>query len=112
MTKQQLVERTKSIRKDILKITQSELAEAIGTSQALVSRMELDGKGTIDLLLDILNFYETKGIKKYMVLLPDFSTSMLLKDGDTNKSEILKIINILKKELDQLETKVNYSINS
>jgi transcriptional regulator with XRE-family HTH domain len=108
MTKQELVERTRLIRKDVLKLTQSELAEEIGSSQALVSRMELDGKGTVDLLIDLFNFYEKKGIAAYMVWHPNFSVNMLIEDGEnSNKSEINKLLEDVKRDLDNLTTRVN-----
>lgn len=105
MTKPQLVERLRLIRKDVLKLSQTELAEQIGTKQVLISRMELKGKGTIDLLIDLLNFYEKKGIKSYIVLLPNFSIEMLTNDN-SNKSEIDKLAEEVKTDVDQLIQKV------
>lgn len=107
MTKQQLVERTRLIRKEYLKLTQTELAEAIGSSQALVSRMELDGSGTIDVLIDIINFYSNKGIRVDLLWAPNFNIEMLTDPiGQNTADEIGQIVNDVKMSLDKITSKV------
>lgn len=111
MTKLEIVERTRLIRKNILKISQKELAQELGSSQAIVSRLELFGKGTIDILIDLINFYQTRGIKIHLIFLPDFNiNSLIISDEQSQEektTEIVHIVEAVKKDLDTLITKVN-----
>jgi transcriptional regulator with XRE-family HTH domain len=107
MTKEDLIERTRLIRKDVLKISQLELAEAVGTSQVMISRMEGEGRVSADLIIDILNYYEKQGIKPHLLFLPFFDSKMLLEDSRNNHtSEICNDVEEMKKDLDKIAAKV------
>jgi transcriptional regulator with XRE-family HTH domain len=101
MNKQELVERTRLIRKDVFKLTQSELAEAIGSSQVLVSRFELNGNGTIDFLLDLILFYASKGVSVNTLFAETFDPSKALDSKpETISLNITNIVETIRKELD------------
>jgi predicted transcriptional regulator len=106
MTKEDLIERTRLIRKDVLKISQLELAEAINTSQVMVSRMEGEARCTLDQFIDVLNFYEQKGIKPYLLFLPLFDSKMLLHESrKDHTAEICNMVEGVKKDLDDIAAK-------
>lgn len=96
MTKTELGERTRIIREEILNMTQEELAVALGTTQTLVSRMER-GMGTVDYLLDLLSFYDNKGLKSHMIFHSPFQKELLPQTGTTsNVDQVLHFAQMIK----------------
>jgi transcriptional regulator with XRE-family HTH domain len=112
MTKIELGERTTIIREEILNLTQDELAVALGTTQTLVSRMER-GMGTIDYLLSLLDFYETKGLKSHMVFSSPFQKELLPQSGNTsNVEQVLHFTQLIKENFNGDFSKLIMLINT
>lgn len=104
LKKKEIVERFRIIRKDVLKLSQSQFADELGSSQALVSRMELEGSGTIDFFVDILNYFQQKGIKINSLFGSNFNINHLTED-DNNKQrdEICQEVDNVRLSLDKIK---------
>lgn len=89
MTKQEFGERTRIIREAILGLTQTELAEALGSEQTLVSRMER-GLATFDYVLNLLDYYKTKGLIPHMIFYTPFQKELLLQNTSANSEQVIE----------------------
>jgi transcriptional regulator with XRE-family HTH domain len=61
----ELGKRIKYTRKKLLKISQKSLATQINTHQVMISRLEKGRGASVDLVLNICDYFQAKGIKAH-----------------------------------------------
>lgn len=101
MTLKKFGKTIRDIRKDILNLNQKEFAEALGTKQAIISRLELGTGCSYEMIFQVMSYLQDKKIKAYMIFQEPFDFSSLLTDTD-NKTDIQKKIKELNSLVDKL----------
>lgn len=77
----------RDIRESILFLTQDQLAYHLKCNQPVISRLER-GKGTNQLVFDILEYLTKRNIKAHMIFYIPFSLNNLKNDPDAIDSNI------------------------
>ncbi len=85
------------IREEILLMTQKELAKELNYTQSLLSRVE-KGKGAkVDFVLEIVSFFQKKGVKSHMIFHEPFNIENLTSDKKQQMmNEIDTLVNLIK----------------
>lgn len=99
ITASEIGRRIKLIRQALLDMNQAKLAEKLNTKQVLISRLE-QGRGSITLFLDFVNYLNEEGYKGYMLFSEPFSLDLLTNNTSIN---IQQSIELLKLHLKQSE---------
>lgn len=82
----------RKIREEILFMTQKELAMELKTAQAVISRLEKGKGGTIPFVLELLTFFQKKGVKSHMIFFEPFDLSYV---NPNKKQQMVKEIDTL-----------------
>lgn len=90
------------VRKEIFRLKQVEFAPLIGTTQGLLSRLELGIGGNMHIIFDLVNFLNKNGLQGHLLFRETFDVKNM-----KTKNEILVEIEgaerALKKEIDTLK---------
>lgn len=90
--------RVQAIREQVLKMSQSELAEKINTSQVLLSRLENGIGGSINVVFDLVNYLNSKNIAAKEIFSKQFSIDLVTQKSN-NPNAANRQIEELVKEL-------------
>ena len=74
--------RVQTIRENVLKMNQSELAEKINITQVLLSRLERGIGGNINVVFDLVNYLYSKNIAAKEVFSQRFSLDLVNKNSN------------------------------
>jgi len=106
-----LGERIRFVRENILKLSQTEMADHLGSNQVMVSRLEKGIGGSFEFLMKLLNFLYTQGVEAKELFALDFSKEafLLSQNAKTNYlTEVQDLINNIKNsvisDLDRLHS--------
>lgn len=102
ITLEELGNRIKLIRHNLLKFSQAELAEILETQQVLISRLE-KGKGSVTLFLDFLNYLNSKGYRGYLLFASSFSLQQI---NASIPISVEQIVQLLKLHLEDSEKSI------
>ena len=94
--------RVQAIREQVLKMSQSELAEKINTSQVLLSRIENGVGGSINVVFDLVNYLNSKNIAAKEIFSRRFSIDLVTQNsGNPNaaKTQIEGLVKELQKTM-------------
>ena len=100
---QEFGKRVQAIREQVLKMSQSELAEKINTSQVLLSRIENGIGGSINVVFDLVNYLNSKNIAAKEIFSQQFSIDQVVQiSGNPKKArtEIEKMVKKIQKSMD------------
>ena len=95
MTLKKFGKTIRDIRKDILNLNQKEFAEALGTKQAIISRLELGIGCNYEIIFQLMSYLQSKQIKAYMIFQEPFDFSSLITDNKTEIQQKIKELNFL-----------------
>jgi len=92
-------DRVRQVREEILKLTQTELAKEINSTQAIISRLELGIGGNIYIIFDIINYLHSKKLLGHMLFREVFDIELLrTKIAEAPKEQILELADLLEKQ--------------
>jgi transcriptional regulator with XRE-family HTH domain len=94
--------RVQAIREQVLKMSQSELAEKINTSQVLLSRIENGIGGSINVVFDLVNYLNSKNIAAKEIFSQRFSIDLVTQNSNnpnTAKTQIEELVKELQKTM-------------
>lgn len=104
MTLKALGKNIKTVRTEILNITQEELAEAVNSSQIIVSRLERGQGASIYLLLKVIEYFKSRGLNAASIFDEPFNKESLFNEGGGHESEknilVSQLINLIR-EIDK-----------
>lgn len=88
--------RVQAIREQVLKMSQSELAENINTSQVLLSRVENGIGGSINVVFDLVNYLNSKNIAAKEIFSKRFSIDMVMQNSKNPNAATIQIQGLVK----------------
>ncbi len=92
-------DRVRQVREEILKLTQTELAKEINSTQAIISRLELGIGGNIYIIFDFINYLQAKKLLSHMLFREVFDIELLhTKIAEAPKEQILELAELLEKQ--------------
>lgn len=89
-------QRVQMIREHVLKMTQSELAENINTTQVLLSRLENGIGGSINVVFDLINYLYLKNIAAKEVFGEHFSLDLVMKNSNDPTTINIQLAELVK----------------
>ena len=95
MTLKKFGKTIRDIRKDILNLNQIEFAEALGTKQAIISRLELGIGCNYQIIFQLMSYLQSKQIKAYMIFQEPFDFTSLTTDNKTEIQQKIKELSFL-----------------
>jgi predicted transcriptional regulator len=92
-------DRVRHVREEILKLTQTELAKEINSTQAIISRLELGIGGNIYIIFDFINYLNSKQLLGHMLFREVFDIELLhTKIAEAPKEQIWELAELLEKQ--------------
>ncbi|MEO6837434.1 MAG: helix-turn-helix transcriptional regulator [Ginsengibacter sp.] len=92
------------IREHVLKMTQSELAENINTTQVLLSRLENGIGGSINVVFDLINYLYSKNIAAKEIFGDHFSLDLVINNSNdpaTLNGQLGELVKELQKTINE-----------
>src|SRR5699024_5005558 len=95
--------RVAQVREEILDLSQTGLANEIGATQMMISRLETGAGGNINIIYNLVSYLHEKGYKGETLFLPDFKTSYLINtvDKTPTQSQSYHKLKLFKEELEE-----------
>lgn len=96
------------VREEILDLSQTGLANEIGATQMMISRLETGAGGNINIIYDLVSYLHEKGYKAEALFLSEFKTEYLINSIDKVpiQSQYYHKLKLFKDELEE-RTKEN-----
>jgi transcriptional regulator with XRE-family HTH domain len=88
--------RVQAVREQVLKMSQSELAEKINTSQVLLSRIENGIGGSINVVFDLVNYLNSKNIAAKEIFSTRFSIDLVTQNSKNPNAATIQIQGLVK----------------
>src|SRR5690625_1572024 len=74
--------RVAQVREEILDLSQTGLANEIGATQMMISRLETGAGGNINIIYNLVSYLHEKGYKGETLFLPEFMIEFLISKVD------------------------------
>jgi len=103
----ELGKRIKLVRNEILQMNQQELAARLQSHQGVISRLEKGLGGSIELLLQVVDYFNKRGLNGHLIFAKNFSIDLL---PDNTKAKMQAMPNkLLSEKLSSLKTTLEIS---
>ena len=95
--------RVSQIREELLDLSQTGLANEIGATQMMISRLETGAGGNINIIYNLVSYLHDQGYKAETLFLPEFKTEYLINtvDKTPTQSQSYHKLKLFKEELEE-----------
>jgi len=106
--------RVAQVREEILDLSQTGLANEIGATQMMISRLETGAGGNINIIYNLVSYLHEKGYKGETLFLPEFKTEFLISTVDEvpSQSQSYHKLKMYKEELEERMSQDIQELNS
>lgn len=92
-------DRVRQVREELLKLTQTELAKEINSTQATISRLELGIGGNNYVIFDFINYLHSKKLLGHMLFREVFDIELLRTTiAEAANEQILELVELLERQ--------------